>query len=155
LAHCTISIKSLTALIQAFKKNYGMSLSIENLDLSFNKLGKQGSSLLGNWLNMIRSHTHMRHLYLSTTSLSFVFIGRPLAYFTQLVTLDLSYNKLEPADSQLLTLVLESNKALRNLDLSGCGLNGEYAGKILSVILSNPFVTDVKVRIIDFPNLLT
>jgi len=133
-------------LFDSFRRNYGMSLSIQDLDLSNNKLARVGSEWLGGWLNMIREKTHLQHLYLSSTHLDFSSIGRFMVHLKRIVTLDLSHNRLDEASCQLLTLVIESTQNLRNLNLSGCGITSEYAGKILETILSNPFVADVKVR---------
>ena len=132
-------------LFDSFRRNYGMSLSIQDLDLSNNKLSRIGSEWLGGWLNMIREKTHLQHLYLSSTHLDFSSIGRFMVHLKRIVTLDLSHNRLDEASCQLLTLVIESTQNLRNLNLSGCGITSEYAGKILQTILSNPFVADVKV----------
>jgi Ran GTPase-activating protein (RanGAP) involved in mRNA processing and transport len=55
------------------------------LDLSYNKIGRQGSERLASWLNMMRENSHLRHLYLNSTGLQFVFIGKPLVHFQKLV----------------------------------------------------------------------
>src|SRR3990167_8180474 len=145
LNQCQLSKKSLQILLTSFKKNYGMSIAIELLDLSHNRLGGRGSSWLGNWMNMIRTDSHLKHLLLANTSLVYIFIGRPLVHFTRIHSLDLSMNKLDLPSVQLLTLWIETCMELEYLNISNCGLNGEHAGKLLSVLLGNRNLKDVRV----------
>ena len=146
LKNCQLSLKSLTYLFQSFKDNYGMSLAIQLLDLSQNHLGGRGSVLIGNWLNRIREDSQLEHLYLRNTSLAFVFIGRALVHYPNLRSLDLSENNLDIASVQLLTLWIETSMNLQSLNVSSCNINGEYIGKILSVMLSNRNLSQVHVH---------
>mmetsp|Transcript_15762 Transcript_15762/g.61575 ORF Transcript_15762/g.61575 Transcript_15762/m.61575 type:complete len:971 (-) Transcript_15762:53-2965(-) len=146
LRNCGLSKKSLLQLFMSFKENYGMSMSIECLDLSQNRLGRRGSHRLASWMNMVRDASHLRRLYLSATALSFADVGRPLVHFKQLEALDLSCNRLDHASVQLLTLFLETSLAINTLNVSQCGLSGEWAGKILATLLTNAAVSDVRVH---------
>lgn len=145
--NCGLSKKSLLQLFMSFKENYGMSMSIEHLNLSQNRLGRRGSHRLASWMNMVRDASHLRRLYLSATALSFTDVGRPLVHFKQLEALDLSCNKLDHASVQLLTLFLETSLAINTLNISQCGLSGEFAGKILATLLTNGALHDVRVHL--------
>lgn len=146
LNQCQLSKRSLFSLFSCFKKNYGMSLSIEALDLSDNRLGRRGSKWLGSWMHMAGVNSNLLWLHLSNTALNFISIGRHLVWFTNLQGLDLSDNKLEHASVQLLTLFIETSMKLTSLRVSHCGLSGEFCAKILSVLLTNKNLSDVKVH---------
>ena len=147
LRNCHLSLRSLEELFYCFKNNYGMSLSIQQLDLSQNRLGSRGSALLGNWINHGRDDLSLQHLYLRSCELSYVLIGRGLVFVPRLRSLDVSGNKLSSADVQLMTLWIETSKSLQSLDLSNCGLSSEQVGKILSVMLTNQRLMDVRVHL--------
>lgn len=147
LRNCQLSLKSFQILFASFRRNYGMSLTIEVLDISHNKLGTNGSVLLGNWMHTIREDSNLQYLYLRNTVLRFVNIGRALVHYQNLRALDISKNKMDIPSIQLLTLWIETEKSLESLNISECGIPGELIQKVLAAVLKNKFISNVKLHL--------
>jgi Ran GTPase-activating protein (RanGAP) involved in mRNA processing and transport len=57
LSNCALTSKGISYLMTALEFNWGVSLSIEYLNLSNNKLDDHGSLVLERWLLMMKEHS--------------------------------------------------------------------------------------------------
>jgi Ran GTPase-activating protein (RanGAP) involved in mRNA processing and transport len=62
LANCNLSSKGIVGLMNSFSRNYGVSLSLEVLNLSYNKMDDAASKALEEWLYRVREHSQLRYV---------------------------------------------------------------------------------------------
>lgn len=67
LANCSLPPRGVTAIIHAFKANWGMSLALEEFNISGNKLDDEASDEVCNWLNTMKAHSSLRRLAVADT----------------------------------------------------------------------------------------
>ena len=124
--NCKLKTKQISSFIQnGLMKNYGLSLTLEELNLSKNSFEQEGSEAIQKFFLKIGNFSPMKRILLSQCSLNLVLVLRPIYYFKDLRELDISYSKFGPAAVQSLCPILEQSKSLKTLGLSGCGLNEE------------------------------
>lgn len=83
--------------MNSFQKNYGMSLSIEELNLSNNVFGHEGSESLKKWISDIKGYSKLKYLYFSNCELFLHFLS-DLKSLNHLIELDISGNKIDGCD---------------------------------------------------------
>eukprot|EP01122_Echinamoeba_exundans_P009739 TRINITY_DN3507_c0_g1_i2.p1 TRINITY_DN3507_c0_g1~~TRINITY_DN3507_c0_g1_i2.p1 ORF type:complete len:557 (+),score=71.37 TRINITY_DN3507_c0_g1_i2:989-2659(+) len=119
LENCGISARALQGLFDgAFCKNYGMSLSIQELYVGGNTMGAEGSAGFDKWLDQVKSHAQLRRL--SIAGVNAVNVGTLCKFITpcapKLVWFDMSNNKIEETDLQFVQTLLA---ALHSHSLDG------------------------------------
>jgi hypothetical protein len=66
----------------AFKANYGMSLAIEELDISNNRLDTEASTAVCGWFNSVKAYSALRRLGVANTMID---IGSLLSHIKTMV----------------------------------------------------------------------
>lgn len=69
-AYCQLSPRSITALVHAFRGNWGLSLAIEELDLSGNKADVESYTLLLEFLTLMKENCCLKRLGLAGLGIS-------------------------------------------------------------------------------------
>lgn len=143
LSHCGLGGKAIHMLFEAFEKNFAMSLTIEELDLSGNKIEDVGSNAIGNWLSKVREYSALTKLVLCNSSLNVTTIGTWLRNMKTLVHLDISGNRITKEASHSLRVVLDSTNSLSELKVSSCKLTSEQVEEIAMGSLRNSRINNI------------
>jgi len=122
LANCGLGPKTVPLLFQGLSYNPRMSITIEHLDLSGNKLELQGSQALDSWFDTLKSYCKLRKLILRDAGvvLSSLITMRLL---TELEEVDLSENKADLPWNTILATITENCPRLKKISVSNCGLS--------------------------------
>lgn len=139
LSHCQLKKVAVAEVFNAFSRNLGMSLTLEELVMDENEFDKVGSDAMSLWLNKVKDKTPLRKFSLSGCKLDGhqAFHGFTLNAM-RLEYLNLSKNKL-PANVARddIAPVAYSSATLNQLYLSDCQLDAESAMRVLINIASN------------------
>eukprot|EP01111_Echinosteliopsis_oligospora_P015976 TRINITY_DN6498_c0_g1_i1.p1 TRINITY_DN6498_c0_g1~~TRINITY_DN6498_c0_g1_i1.p1 ORF type:complete len:895 (+),score=278.48 TRINITY_DN6498_c0_g1_i1:113-2797(+) len=151
LSKCSIPPKGIQTLFQCFCSNYGVSMSIEDLNLSYNKFDEAAANAMVTWFQSIRGYYSLRKLGLAGTNCDLNIVGDKLKGLIELERLDLSHNKLvdKPGSLEALLSVIEVNKNLKHFDLSACHFSCEQMEQILYTLQKNPFLSGLHLSIAD------
>ncbi|KAK5577969.1 hypothetical protein RB653_002917 [Dictyostelium firmibasis] len=140
LSGCSIASKGIALLFGSLQKNFGMSLTLEELILSDNRFQDGGSSAMASWLNKTRGYNKLKRLILSNSQLNIGMIAPSLKVLSLIESLDLSKNSINIQSCRTLSLDgLEGieSREFRNLNLSSCGLVGESVATLLVALSRN------------------
>lgn len=137
LSNCNISGKRASILMNAFQRNYAMSISIEELNLSFNKFDTDSSKTFEKWLFEAKEFSHLKNLSLESSNLNMVVISRAFRSLRFLQELNISGNKLEQGSVELLCVAIDESHTLKKLNVSSCSLKAPLIQKITLAILEN------------------
>eukprot|EP00012_Vannella_robusta_P004486 CAMPEP_0206182586 /NCGR_PEP_ID=MMETSP0166-20121206/147_1 /ASSEMBLY_ACC=CAM_ASM_000260 /TAXON_ID=95228 /ORGANISM="Vannella robusta, Strain DIVA3 518/3/11/1/6" /LENGTH=805 /DNA_ID=CAMNT_0053597311 /DNA_START=297 /DNA_END=2714 /DNA_ORIENTATION=+ len=149
LVKCRLNGKQISSIIQdGLMKNYPLTLTLEELNLSGNKFDVEGETLQKLFLR-IGPFSKLRRLILRKCSINLLLVIRPLHSFPQLSEIDFSYNKFDTGITQLLCSVLEQSKVLKTLALTGCGLSSSLVDPIGATLGSNNALHALKVVLSD------
>ncbi|KAF2076823.1 hypothetical protein CYY_001851 [Polysphondylium violaceum] len=148
LSKCNIPPRGIKLLFEAFEKNFAMSLTLEELNLSENRFQDSGTSAFSSWLSKSRGHNSLLKLYLSQTSLNMSIISPPLRILEKLCILDLSGNNINISSARLLAVeTLECIPKLVFLNLSSCGLVGNSLEMILLALRRNSNIKNLNLNL--------
>lgn len=147
LNNCSMEGKHINNLFAAFSSNFGMSLTIEELDLSNNKFEEQGCVAFETWLSRAAEYSSLRILKLANTNQSLSTSAAYFHFLAILEELDLSRNKLDLRAIQLLCSMVEKTSTLQVLNVSGCSLSGKSAAAITSAMLQNRRLRQTKLNL--------
>lgn len=67
LANCSLPPRGVTAVVHAFKANWGMSLALEEFSISGNKLDEEATDEICNWLNSMKAYSTLCRLAVADT----------------------------------------------------------------------------------------
>lgn len=143
LSNCGITGKRAEMLVNAFKRNYAMSISIEELNLSNNKFDTESSKVLEEWLFESKEYSHLKKLEVRQSNINMTLFARSFRSLKYLKHLDISDNKLEQGAVELLCVAIEESHTLQHLDFSNCSLKAIFISKIATAILSNRSLSNV------------
>jgi Leucine Rich repeat len=138
LSACSISSKGMLALVNAFERNYGVSLTIEELSLSENSFDDDGSKAFERWLANVKEHAALRVLRLAKCKLNVTSAAKSFRQLAYLEELDVSHNKVDHGASQLIAVAAESSSTLHTLKMAKCSLKGDHAEAVARAVLANP-----------------
>ncbi|EFA76465.1 leucine-rich repeat-containing protein [Heterostelium album PN500] len=125
LSKCNLQPKAISILFESFERNFGMSLALKYLNLSYNKMGDIGSQALAGWMSKIKGFHSLQNLVLSNCALNFQIMGPPLRVL-DVPRLNLSGNRIDREASKTLgSQVFDSVTTLTDLNLSECYLNAQ------------------------------
>ncbi|KAN0035829.1 hypothetical protein ACTA71_005120 [Dictyostelium dimigraforme] len=140
LSGCSIPTKGIALLFGSLQKNFGMSLTLEELILSDNRFQDAGSSAMASWLNKTRGYNRLKRLILSNSQLNIGMIAPSLKVLSSIESLDLSKNSINIQSCRTLSMDgLEGieSREFKNLNLSSCGLVGESITTLLVALSRN------------------
>ncbi|KAL6046346.1 hypothetical protein QOT17_022248 [Balamuthia mandrillaris] len=151
ISECGVNGKGMREILLALCIHLGMSLGIEVLDLSRNRLDDGASKVLETWLEKIGTHSLLRKLFLSQCAgIDLTYIAKPLRNLVHLQELDLSFNKtIDDGTTQLLRTALEDTKTLRSINVRACGLSGSNAAVLLTALCTNKNLVQTKMDLSD------
>jgi len=124
LASCGINGRTAPALFQGLARNPCMSITLEHLDLSGNKLELPGSQAMDFWFDTLKVYCKLHKLVLRDSGIVFSAIYN-IRHLLELEELDLSDNKVEPTWCDLITSLVENSPRLNKLILNNCGISYE------------------------------
>lgn len=124
-ANCSLSSRSLSALLHAFKGNWGMSLGIQELDLSHNRFDETSISNLIEWLSLMKSHSKLRRLGLSNTNIDVQSLLKSIKHFSALEYLDISNNEMDKITPTIMEDLIPQSKTLTTINIASTSLSCE------------------------------
>jgi Ran GTPase-activating protein (RanGAP) involved in mRNA processing and transport len=137
LSGCNIESAKMLQVVQALSANYGMSITIETLDLSGNKFDEAASLAFESWLSKVAEYSTIRELRLANTGINMASAATYFHFLARIEVLDLSRNKLEPRAVHLTCSLLEKSSTLRDLNVSACNLSAVQAAALLTATGQN------------------
>ncbi|GAM27528.1 hypothetical protein SAMD00019534_107040 [Acytostelium subglobosum LB1] len=130
LSNCNIPPKQLSLLFEALERNFGMSLTIELLNVSNNKFDEQTNAAFASWIIKSQGHSKLKHLLLNGTGIS-AYSFYSLRHLARLEHLDVSNNKLELGGDLEKLLAVLSTQTLYRLECNNCHISKMVAAVIL------------------------
>jgi len=124
LANCGLNPRTVPALCQGLSYNPRMSLTLEHLDLSGNKLDVLGSQALDSWFDTLKSYCKLRKLVLRDAGVVLSSMNT-MRLLVELEEIDLSENKADISWNNLLETIMSNCPRLTKVSLSNCGLSYE------------------------------
>eukprot|EP01117_Protostelium_nocturnum_P011529 TRINITY_DN4177_c0_g1_i1.p1 TRINITY_DN4177_c0_g1~~TRINITY_DN4177_c0_g1_i1.p1 ORF type:complete len:784 (+),score=234.44 TRINITY_DN4177_c0_g1_i1:298-2649(+) len=128
-------------LLSGLESNWGLSLSMEYLNLSNNRFDDPSSQMFERWLFLMNLNSSMKRLLLSNCMLT---IGlnletqEALKMLPHLEELDLSRNKFETtSDIELLRSIAMDAPSLKLLNLDYCELGNDWMTLVLNSLAGN------------------
>lgn len=139
LRNCGMSGRGLEALMLVLHKNEDLALKIEELDVSWNNLGKEGTIALGEWISKAVHWDEIafKSLNVSGTKLDPTDFLASLRNFKALHTLDISHNKFDSNHTEALVGYVGSATHLTELSLAGTKLNPAALSQVVVAWFSN------------------
>jgi hypothetical protein len=116
--------KAIVALVNGFDRNYPASLTLERLDLSYNKFDEQGSQAMASWLSKyveytgtinnirVREFSKLKALNLAFTVISVAKIVPWLANLVHLESFNISGNRVDRINMVAIRTFLETTESL-------------------------------------------
>eukprot|EP00339_Tiarina_fusa_P022295 CAMPEP_0117019394 /NCGR_PEP_ID=MMETSP0472-20121206/14897_1 /TAXON_ID=693140 ORGANISM="Tiarina fusus, Strain LIS" /NCGR_SAMPLE_ID=MMETSP0472 /ASSEMBLY_ACC=CAM_ASM_000603 /LENGTH=674 /DNA_ID=CAMNT_0004724365 /DNA_START=530 /DNA_END=2554 /DNA_ORIENTATION=- len=145
LSHCSLNPKNLCSLIRdGLMKNYPMTLTLKELNLSGNRFDDSSSELLGKLFARIGPHSSLQTICLRNCNLNLLKLLRNIHRFTKLQEFDLSHNPFSDGDVQLLCSSLDRMSSLKVLQLAGCSLKQSHLETISNSLSSNSHLSEIK-----------
>jgi len=145
LRDCDLKPQHFEDLFQSFR-NYGMSLAIESLDLSYNELGDVGSAALGSWLEDCRDCSSLKNLLIRHTKLNLSNIARFLHFLPRLQILDISGTNLSNRALVELLCTTADKCALNVLCVEDCDLDIEHADILFQAVTKNKRIHNARLE---------
>jgi len=147
LSNCHIQEQGCVALFSALDRNYGMSLTIEELNLSGNSLDKAGSRAFGVWLEHVKAYCKFKKLFLANANFH-TSLATSLKSVNTLTELDLTGNKIDGGEGCITVAgICEDNSNLKKLKLASCGLNKDSLEPIWEAILHSVRLSDLELSL--------
>lgn len=137
LADTGLDGRQVANIMNALSSNFGMSLTIEELDLSHNKFDDIASNAFERWISKAAEYSSMSVLRLAFTGITLASVAAFLHFLQNLQVLDTSGNKPDSRAIQLLCSMAEKSTTLKELNLSHCNLSGRYAANVCIAMLKN------------------
>eukprot|EP01125_Pyxidicula_operculata_P020951 TRINITY_DN7882_c0_g1_i1.p1 TRINITY_DN7882_c0_g1~~TRINITY_DN7882_c0_g1_i1.p1 ORF type:complete len:1121 (-),score=316.58 TRINITY_DN7882_c0_g1_i1:178-3540(-) len=130
------SSRAIGWIISAFRANPGMALSLEELNLSNNRMDADCISLFTEWSNDCCGFASLSRLSVANTGIvcSEFFNSRLLS---RLSYLDVSDNRIEKSHSDGFVKILSDSVTLEVLRMSGCFAPIEFLQKLTTAIVKN------------------
>ena len=133
LQHCNISSTGVVSIFISLEHH----TSLEELDLSENKLGMEESLVLAEMLSFNESLTELNLRECQVPEAGLSKVARGLLHNTSLKELDISGNKLGVQGSVALAEMLSCNKSLTELNLRGCDISEAGLTELARGLLQN------------------
>eukprot|EP01091_Cochliopodium_minus_P015171 TRINITY_DN5317_c0_g1_i1.p1 TRINITY_DN5317_c0_g1~~TRINITY_DN5317_c0_g1_i1.p1 ORF type:complete len:1070 (-),score=409.82 TRINITY_DN5317_c0_g1_i1:87-3296(-) len=139
LSNCQLTSKLVTILMmEGLSANYQLSASIEELNLSGNKFGEQGSVSFALWLQAMQDETNLKELNLSNSGiLAGIIIKTLVIVHKQLENIDLSFNKIEVSDCGALISLAKITRTIKRYNIAGTSMSGEQIAYFMRAVLTN------------------
>lgn len=146
LGFSSISAKGVVALIRSFEDAYGVSLTIENLNLSGSNLSTHSALAVEDWLNNVKTYSRLQHLTMSSSNCSFTSFPS-IKFLQNLTTIDFSRNKIDATESRIIAFLCESSAHLKKINLASCSMHSTSLEPIIEAIVGNVKLCDIDLNI--------
>eukprot|EP01125_Pyxidicula_operculata_P005615 TRINITY_DN1970_c0_g1_i2.p1 TRINITY_DN1970_c0_g1~~TRINITY_DN1970_c0_g1_i2.p1 ORF type:complete len:630 (+),score=128.03 TRINITY_DN1970_c0_g1_i2:30-1919(+) len=142
ISYCNISTSGLYSIFQSFRKNWKVSLGLEELNVSGNSFNDQSYDALLSFLRDGRKHMNLRRLSVADVDVS---VASLLLELTVLPVeyLDISINKLEKNISESLGHFAQVNRSIQVLKMSKMKLSSGFPFESFSRSLKHIFDSDM------------
>lgn len=148
LANCGLNDKSISSLFSALKSNWGFSLSLQDFDLSGNKLDSCGNDALASWLSAMKGGaSKLRRLGLSNCNLDGPKIIPEIKLQLNLEYVDLSHNNLRKISSDSWYIELPASDKLGVFNIAHTNIAAENVASILTTLFNNAKLTNLAINI--------
>eukprot|EP01091_Cochliopodium_minus_P011813 TRINITY_DN3446_c0_g1_i1.p1 TRINITY_DN3446_c0_g1~~TRINITY_DN3446_c0_g1_i1.p1 ORF type:complete len:961 (-),score=308.32 TRINITY_DN3446_c0_g1_i1:40-2922(-) len=143
LSNCNLGQKSIIELFSSFRRNFAMSLTIEELILDKNSFGTKGSEAFATWLQQVQDLSPLRKLSMKSCGVAMDLIFQNFK-LQQIEFLNISDNSFtEKIGNSEFYKFLRDVGTLQELRISKCGLNGEIAAQIFQCLLANEKINGI------------
>jgi Ran GTPase-activating protein (RanGAP) involved in mRNA processing and transport len=147
LANCGLNDRSISSLFSALKTNWGFSLSLQDFDISGNKLDSSGNEALVSWLSAMKGASRLRRLGLSGVNLDGVRALPEIKLQLNLEYLDLSHNNLRKIHQDSWNVDMPASSKLRSFNLSHTNLTPEVTTLVLNVLFNNANLSGLAINL--------
>lgn len=146
LRDCKLSCRSLSALIHAFKANWGLSLGLEELDLSDNTFDDTTTANFSEWFSLMKSHSNLRRIGLSNTNIDGVSALKAIKYCPKLEYVDLSHNNMEKVNSNFLEENFPVSKGIKVINVASTSMPADAIITLLRTLMKSDY-SDLSINI--------
>lgn len=151
ISNCGIEPKGISQLMNTLDTNHNVSLTLEELDISYNLIGSQGTNNLASWISNSKEGSKnlssLKYLNLASTQIDFYISLQAVTscIVDKLETLDLSENKITDKNVESLVEFLSHSETLQHLILRNTELIPELIEQIFSTINKNDLLDGIRV----------
>ena len=141
LDHGDATKKGTVVLCNALKTNAHMARNLQTLNLSYNRLDPEGSNSLGGFLS---TPNVVKDLNLAYTNANLeVVLPALVRGSAELITLNVSGNKITPNAAAQLKTYLSSCSKLKELNLADTGIQVPNLREVLKAIIANKYLSNL------------
>eukprot|EP01124_Arcella_intermedia_P001764 TRINITY_DN10964_c0_g1_i1.p1 TRINITY_DN10964_c0_g1~~TRINITY_DN10964_c0_g1_i1.p1 ORF type:complete len:899 (+),score=162.43 TRINITY_DN10964_c0_g1_i1:28-2724(+) len=143
LANTSLSSSGLTSILNSWTINWGMSLGIEELNLSNNAIATASLEVI-QFMSAMRRHSKLRRLSLANTGIQSGSLILELG-FMKISYLDLSDTKFDKLTQSNLSFFCEGTTTLETIRLANTQLGAPLYAKILQTLFDNKNISNISV----------
>lgn len=131
---------------EGFLPSPEITLVLEELDISENKMDEEASLLLQVWISKIGKRGSLRVLNLSKCSAVLGLILPALENLSYLEELNISHTTFDLDSAQVLARMISMSQSFKTIDISYCGLAPSCISVILAAVVKNPNLQGCKLK---------
>mmetsp|Transcript_1510 Transcript_1510/g.1926 ORF Transcript_1510/g.1926 Transcript_1510/m.1926 type:complete len:785 (-) Transcript_1510:29-2383(-) len=147
MSKCELSAKGIATLFrEGFLPSPEVTLSLEELDISENKIDEEASLLLQVWISKIGKRGNLRVLNIAKTSAVLGLILPALESLVYLEELNISHSQLDLDSAQVLAKIIGLSSCFKTIDVSHCGLAPSCLSVLLAAVVKNPNLQGCKLK---------
>eukprot|EP01123_Difflugia_compressa_P011620 TRINITY_DN470_c0_g6_i1.p1 TRINITY_DN470_c0_g6~~TRINITY_DN470_c0_g6_i1.p1 ORF type:complete len:767 (-),score=153.63 TRINITY_DN470_c0_g6_i1:47-2029(-) len=135
----------LQALTNAWTINWGLSLGIEELNISNNQLSTASPDFIA-FMSTMRKYSKLRRLGIANTSIAVGSLILELG-FLKLTYLDFSDNRFDKLTQSNIAHFCEGTKTLETIRLANTGLGSQVITRLLQTLFSNESLNNLSIDI--------
>jgi RhoGAP domain/Leucine Rich repeat len=155
MASCKMKPKQVEEICQYFLEFFGVSLTLRELDLSFNSFGEEGSRSLGTWLTKCGSALELRRLKLRKASVITDLLfpdSKAIGSLPFLEFLDVAGAEWTPETWDRLVHAIHMTKTLAHVIVTSArGVGSTEARKLYDALLGHKLLYRVILEMADLP----
>ncbi|PRP83128.1 EF-hand domain-containing protein [Planoprotostelium fungivorum] len=127
--------RGISEFLLGMENNWGLSLTLESIDLSNNRFDEVSSSNFERWIGLMNEHSSLKRIALSNTGFTTGLSNEwkeAFRYIPNLRDLDLSGTRMDHAGAEAsLTFLVEGGPSLQKLNISSSGVGAQAVANIL------------------------
>jgi len=152
LRDCGLTGRLVQQILDALSNNPVMSLNVEYIDLSCNKLEQQGGQALDSWFNTLKAYSHLKHLLIRNTGIMPSMLPN-LRLLSEMEEVDFSQNRIDSQSMTVFCQFLDVTSTLCKVAMNSCSLTQDVFGMFVNSILGNVKGLVLDLSITDNPEL--
>ena len=135
---CQLTARSVGVIIrEGFLPSPEVTTTLEEFDISENRMDDEGSLLLQVWLSKLSKRSNLKKLNISKTNAMLSVIVPALELAFQLETVNLSHCTMDIETASALAAIVANSATLHEIDISHCNLPANSVAPIVSALLRN------------------